>query len=81
MFVTRRGRRNIVAAVSPWSPADRAGIEVGDVLLSIDGRDVDGLGPRAAGFLLRGPAGSRSNVALQNHAGTVVRYQLERVPR
>jgi hypothetical protein len=81
MFVTRRGRRNVVAAVSPWSPADRAGIQVGDVLLSIEGRDVGGLGPRAASFLLRGPVGSKSTVALQNHDGTVVRYQLERVLR
>jgi hypothetical protein len=81
MFVTRRGRRNVVAAVSPWSPADRAGIQVGDVLLSVEGRDVGGLGPRAASFLLRGPVGSKSSVALQNHDGTVVRYQLERVPR
>jgi hypothetical protein len=81
MFVSRRGRRNVVAAVSPWSPADRAGIQVGDVLLSIEGRDVGGLGPRAASFLLRGPVGSKSNVALQNHDGTVVRYQLERVLR
>ena len=81
MFVTRRGRRNVVAAVSPWSPADRAGIQVGDVLLSIEGRDVGGLGPRAASFLLRGPVGSRSTVALQNRDGTVVRYQLERVLR
>ena len=79
MFVTRRGRRNVVAAVSPWSPADRAGIQVGDVLLSIEGRDVGGLGPRAASFLLRGPVGSKSTVALQNRDGTVVRYQLERV--
>jgi len=81
MFVMRRGRRNVVAAVSPWSPADRAGIQVGDVLLSVEGRDVGGLGPRAASFLLRGPVGSRSTVALQNHDGTVVRYQLERVLR
>lgn len=81
MFVTRRGRRNVVAAVSPWSPADRAGIQVGDVLLSVEGRDVGGLGPRAASFLLRGAVGSKSSVALQNHDGTVVRYQLERVPR
>jgi hypothetical protein len=81
MFVTRRGRRNVVAAVSPWSPADRAGIQVGDVLLSIEGRDVGGLGPRAASFLLRGPVGSKSTVALQNRDGTVVRYQLERVLR
>ena len=81
MFVTRRGRRNVVAAVSPWSPADRAGIQVGDVLLSVEGRDVGGLGPRAASFLLRGPVGSKTTVALQNHDGTVVRYQLERVLR
>ncbi len=81
VFVTRRGRRNVVAAVSPWSPADRAGIQVGDVLLSVEGRDVGGLGPRAASFLLRGAVGSKSSVALQNHDGTVVRYQLERVPR
>jgi hypothetical protein len=81
MFVTRRGRRNVVAAVSPWSPADRAGIQVGDVLLSVEGRDVGGLGPRAASFLLRGAVGSKSSVALQNHDGTVVRYQLERVSR
>jgi hypothetical protein len=80
MFVSRRGRRKVVAAVSPWSPADRAGIQVGDVLLSVEGRDVGGLGPRAASFLLRGPVGSKSSVALQNHDGTVVRYQLERVP-
>ena len=81
MFVSRRGRRNVVAAVSPWSPADRAGIQVGDVLLSIEGRDVDGLGPRATGFLLRGPVGTRANVAIQSRDGAVQRYQLERVLR
>ncbi|HET6145909.1 MAG TPA: PDZ domain-containing protein [Polyangia bacterium] len=82
MFVSRRGRRNVVAAVSPWSPADRAGIQVGDVLLSIEGRDVDGLGPRATGFLLRGPVGTKANVAVQSRdGGGVLRYQLERVLR
>jgi hypothetical protein len=81
VFVSRRGRRNVVAAVSPWSPADRAGIQVGDVLLSIEGRDVDGLGPRATGFLLRGPVGTKANIAVQSRDGSVQRYQLERVLR
>jgi hypothetical protein len=81
VFVSRRGRRNVVAAVSPWSPADRAGIQVGDLLLSIEGRDVDGLGPRATGFLLRGPVGTKANIAVQSRDGAVHRYQLERVLR
>jgi hypothetical protein len=81
VFVSRRGRRNVVAAVSPWSPADRAGLQVGDVLLSIEGRDVDGLGPRATGFLLRGPVGTKVTLAVQNRDGMVQRFQLERVLR
>jgi len=81
MFVSRRGQRNVVAAVSPWSPADRAGIEVGDVLLSIAGRDVDGLGSRATGFLLRGPVGTKVGIAIQDRQGIVQKYQLERVLR
>ena len=81
MFVSRRGQRNIVAAVSPWSPADRAGIEVGDVLLSIAGRDVEELGPRATGFLLRGPVGTRVGLSVQDRQGIVQKFQLERVLR
>jgi hypothetical protein len=81
VFVSRKGHRNVVAAVSPWSPADRAGLQVGDVLLSIEGRDVDGLGPRATGFLLRGAVGTKANIAVQGRDGTVHRHQLERVMR
>ncbi|HTA20989.1 MAG TPA: PDZ domain-containing protein [Polyangia bacterium] len=55
VFVTRRSGQIVVSAVSPWLPADRAGIEVGDQILAIDGRDTTGLGPRAVTFLLRGP--------------------------
>jgi hypothetical protein len=81
LFVSRRGHRNVVAAVNPWSPADRAGIEVGDILMSVDGRDIDGLGPRATGFLLRGPIGSRVTVSVQDRDGAVRRVEMERVVR
>jgi hypothetical protein len=81
LFVSRRGRRNVVGAVTPWLPADRAGIEVGDVLLSIDGRDVGGLGPRATSFLLRGPVGTTTSIVAQKRQGQVVKLSLARVLR
>jgi hypothetical protein len=81
LFVSRRGRRNVVGAVSPWLPADRAGIEVGDVILFVDGRDVGGLGPRATSFLLRGPVGSTTNIVAQTREGQILKVSLARVLR
>jgi len=47
-----------VAAVTPNSPADRAGIVVGDVLVSIDGVATADRDPDAAETLLQGEAES-----------------------
>ena len=68
-------------AISPWLSADRAGIQVGDVLLSIDGHDVSNLGPRAASFLLRGPAGTKANIVAQDSQGAMRKVELERIIR
>ena len=81
LFVGRRNSRNVVTAVNPWLPADRAGIETGDVILSVDGRNLEGLGPRAAGFLLRGPVGTRTSITLQNREGVTRQVEMERVSR
>ncbi|HEX2659485.1 MAG TPA: PDZ domain-containing protein [Polyangia bacterium] len=81
VFMGRGGRRNVVTAVNPWLPGDRAGIEPGDTVLSIDGRNVEQLGPRATTFLLRGPVGSKTTLSIQNHAGEVRKIELERVAR
>ncbi|MEV6166014.1 S41 family peptidase [Streptomyces sp. NPDC052052] len=43
-----------VARVQPGSPADRAGVEAGDLLRTVDGRRVDGLPVAEAVALLRG---------------------------
>ncbi len=40
------------------SPAERAGIEVGDVIVSVDGRSIRGLGTETATGLIKGPDGS-----------------------
>jgi len=81
LFVTRRGHSNVVGAISPWLSADRAGIQVGDVLLSIDGHDVSNLGPRATSFLLRGPAGTKANIVAQDSQGTLRKVELDRIVR
>jgi S1-C subfamily serine protease len=81
LFVARRGSRVIVSAVSPWLPADLAGIIVGDVLVSIDGREVGGFGPRAVAFLMRGPPKTSAALVIEAHDGTRRKLILERVLR
>jgi hypothetical protein len=81
LFVARRSGHLTVSAVSPWLPAERAGIQVGDILISIDGRDVAGLGPRAVTFLLRGPAGTEAAVVAEDRVGVRRKLALQRVVR
>lgn len=51
------GRFTIVSPIA-GSPADRAGLLPGDVILAADGKELDGLENDAAMSLIRGPAGS-----------------------
>jgi hypothetical protein len=81
LFVSRKGAQLVAGAVSAWLPADKADIQVGDELLSIDGHDTAGLGPRAATFLLRGPVGTRTKIVVRGHGAAKRSLELERVPR
>jgi carboxyl-terminal processing protease len=53
-----------VAALSPGGPAARAGVRVGDRLLSIDGHSLRGLGQDRIEALLDAPEGSRLRLVL-----------------
>jgi hypothetical protein len=55
----------IVETVRPGTGAARAGILPGDAVLSVDGREVAGLGPGAIMFLLQGPAHSTATLKVQ----------------
>ncbi len=79
LWVTRAGHNIGVSSVNPWAPAHRAGISVGDVILSVDGRAVKGLGPRSVGFLLRGPTGSSTTLEVQSSDGNRRKLTLERI--
>ena len=81
LWVTRAGDHIKVSAVNSWVPADRAGIKVGDVILSVDGRALKGLGPRSVGFLLRGPTGTSTTLEVQSSDGNRRKLTLERIRR
>jgi hypothetical protein len=81
MYVARRGGQVKVTAVNAWVPANKAGIEAGDTVLSVDGRDVRGLGSRTVGFLLRGPSGSSVTLEVESGDGKRRKLTLTRVLR
>jgi carboxyl-terminal processing protease len=54
-----------VGSVQPGSPAERAGMRAGDVLMSVDGSDVRTADVPTVADLLRGPAASAVRVSFQ----------------
>lgn len=81
LYVTRKDEKIRVSAVNAWVPANSAGIEAGDAVLSVDGRDVKGLGPRSVSFLLRGPSGSATTLEIESADGKRRKLTLKRVTR
>ena len=58
-----------VERVFKGSPADAGGIEVGDTVISVDGRSIAGLDSNAATDLIKGPEGSEVTVGVQGPKG------------
>jgi carboxyl-terminal processing protease len=54
-----------VERVFKGSPAEAAGIEVGETIVSVDGRSIAGLDSNAATALIKGPEGSEVTVAVR----------------
>lgn len=75
-------KRPIVVKPIAGSPALRAGVQAGDVILQVDGRSTQGLSVEAVSDLVRGPANSRVTLQLKraNQAPlsvTIIRQRIE----
>lgn len=62
-----------VESVFKGSPAERAGIEVGETIVSVDGRSIAGLDSNAATALIKGPEGSEVTVGVSGSKGAETR--------
>lgn len=58
------GRFTIVSPI-PGSPAERAGLRPGDVIIAADGKSIEGLENDAAMSVIRGPAGTSVTLTVQ----------------
>jgi carboxyl-terminal processing protease len=69
--------RLVVTAVRPASPAERAGLRVGDRLVEADGKAMAGWTAEETRNALRGPAGSRLTLTIER-IGARIPLQIER---
>jgi carboxyl-terminal processing protease len=58
-----------VAQVFPRSPADEAGIEVGDTIVSVDGESIAGQSSAEATKKIKGPEGSEVTIGVRDRDG------------
>ncbi len=55
----------VIDKVFSGSPADKAGLKSGDVIISVDGRDTAHMSPASVLSLIRGPVGSQVTVGVK----------------
>lgn len=67
----------VIAGLLPGSPALRAGLQTGDVILQIDGKDAHGLTPEQTSPLIRGADGTKVRF-LVDRGGTQVEVSVTR---
>ena len=68
LWLRRSGSSILVAQVAAGGPAERAGVQVGDRLSTVDGRSVSGLSATDAAAALRGRAGTTVELVLSRSA-------------
>src|SRR5262249_9693286 len=69
IMAANRNERALGGHVKPDSPAARAGVQPAETIVTIDGRDVSGVGSAGIGFLLGGRPGTQVAVGLVPASG------------
>jgi carboxyl-terminal processing protease len=69
--VQRVGEGLRVVQVYDGSPAQDAGLQEGDVIVAVDGRDISGRAEEASTGLIKGPAGTRVTLTIRRDGKTL----------
>ncbi|MBI4511058.1 MAG: trypsin-like peptidase domain-containing protein [Deltaproteobacteria bacterium] len=76
----RQGHGALVAQVDPKGPAERSGVQVGDVILALDGKDIDGAS-RLPLLVAETPPGRDIRISLERKGRShAVRVRVEKLP-
>jgi carboxyl-terminal processing protease len=65
IYVSFDGVNPTVSGLVPGSPAEKAGLRTGDVIVTIDGKDTRGLTADQTSVLIRGPVGTSVQLGLR----------------
>jgi carboxyl-terminal processing protease len=71
-----RDKQIMIIAPVPNSPADKAGIRAGDIILGVNGESTEGLSLEEVALRIRGPEGTSVRVTIQ-HQGETTPVELE----
>ena len=79
--VARQDNYVVIVHPLPGTPAERAGLEAGDIILAVDGEDAEGWTVDKAVLVIRGPRGSSVDLTIRKGNGdeivvTIVRDQI-----
>jgi len=64
-IIQKQGKNIIVAEPYENSPADKAGLQAGDIILKVDGKDINGKTTQELSDFLKGEAGSELEMEFQ----------------
>jgi carboxyl-terminal processing protease len=78
MSIQPQGTKIVVLAPMEGSPAYRAGVKPGDVILSVDGKSAEGLDSAAVASMLKGPRGTHVSVTFAREGSKDLTFDIVR---
>ncbi len=76
--VSRQDNYVVIVRALPDTPAERAGLQAGDVILAVDGRDAENWSVEEAVLNIRGPRGTTVELTVRHPDGTEETLTIER---